>query len=193
MRLSEVERGDRPMTRVLFRVLSALTRARFPDAARVAFYHREFAGPQLNAWTQEVMRGPSEWSVAERELMAAMVAQWNTCPFCVGAHSAVAVHGMNPEHVQAALRDYTSAPLSNELRGTLAFMEKLTLNPGEITPADARDALAVGATKAQLADAAAVTAVFNIVTRYANALDFDIPSSAVFAKSSRMLLRRGYA
>lgn len=193
MRLSEVERGDRATTRVLFRVLTILTRSRFPDAARVAFYHREFAGPQLNAWTQQVMRGPSEWSVAERELMAAMVAQWNACPFCVGAHSAVAVHGMKPEHVRAALEDYRSAPLSTELSGALTFIEKLTLHPGEVTSDDALEAMTIGLSRAQLADAAAVAAVFNIITRYANALDFEIPSPAEFAASSRVLLKRGYA
>ncbi|WUN59967.1 carboxymuconolactone decarboxylase family protein (plasmid) [Rhodococcus sp. NBC_00294] len=58
------------------------------------------------------MRGPSEWSVAERELMAAMVAQWNSCPFCVGAHSAVAVHGLAVEVVRATLDDYSTAPIS---------------------------------------------------------------------------------
>jgi len=92
----------------------------------VAFYHRDFAGPVLNAWTHQVMRGTSQWSVGERELMAAMVAQWNSCPFCVGAHRAVAVHGLIAEVVEATLSDYQSAPISNELRATLAFMEKLT-------------------------------------------------------------------
>lgn len=79
MRLAEVDRGDRLGIRLLFRFISTVSRARFPDAARVAFYHRSFAGPELNAWTQHAMRGKSEWSVAERELMAAMVAQWNSC------------------------------------------------------------------------------------------------------------------
>ncbi len=91
MRLHEIERGDRPSSRMLFKLISAMSGVRFPDAARVAFYHRDFAGPALNNWTQQVMRGPSEWSVGERELMAAMVARFNSCPFCVGAHGAVAV------------------------------------------------------------------------------------------------------
>ena len=35
------------------------------------------------------MRGPSTWSVGERELMATLVAKWNSCTFCAGAHGAV--------------------------------------------------------------------------------------------------------
>jgi AhpD family alkylhydroperoxidase len=166
---------------------------RLPDAARVAMYHRDFAGPALNAWTHRAMRGPSQWSAAERELMAALVAQWNSCPFCVGAHSAVAVHGMDAAVVQAALDYYRAAPLSEPLRGTLEFLEKLTRDPDAISGTDARLALDSGATRAQLEDAAAVAAVFNVITRYANALDFDIPSPADFAKASNRLWKRGYA
>ncbi|OJU40630.1 MAG: hypothetical protein BGN97_01240 [Microbacterium sp. 69-10] len=37
-----------------------------------------------------------------------------------------------------------------------------------------------------------VGAVFNIITRNANALDFEIPSPGDFARAATMLLRRGY-
>lgn len=193
MRLHEIERGDRPSSRLLFKLISAMSGTRFPDAARVAFYHREFAGPALNEWTQQVMRGPSEWSVGERELMAALVAQFNSCPFCVGAHGAVAVHGLGPDVVEAALSDYKAAPISDVLRAALTFIEKMTSTPGELGPGDARAAIDAGVSRGQLLDSAAVAAVFNIVTRYANALDFEIPSPGDFAKSAKTLLKRGYA
>lgn len=48
------------------------------------------------------MRGPSEWSVGERELMAAMVAHWNSSTFCVGAHRAIAVKDVEPAAVDGA-------------------------------------------------------------------------------------------
>ncbi len=193
MRLREIERGDRASSRMLFKLISAMSGIRLPDAARVALYHREFAGPALNKWTQQVMRGPSEWSVGERELMAAMVARFNSCPFCVGAHGAVAVHGLGPDVVDAALGDYQTAPLSDALRAALAFIEKMTRTPDDVGPDDARAAIAAGVSRNQLLDAAAVAAVFNIITRYANALDFAIPSPRDFAKAAKMLLKRGYA
>jgi hypothetical protein len=58
MRLREVERGDGLAGRLLIRLISAATRMRLPDAARVAFYHRSFGKP-LAEWTQAAMRGPS--------------------------------------------------------------------------------------------------------------------------------------
>jgi uncharacterized peroxidase-related enzyme len=139
------------------------------------------------------MRGPSEWSVAERELMAAMVAKWNSCPFCVGAHRAIAVRGMDNTVVDACLTDYHTAPISDSLRATLAFQETMTLHPDQLHPADAQAAIAAGVTRQQLTDAAAVAALFNIITRYANALDFAIPTDAEFEKAAGMMLKRGYA
>jgi uncharacterized peroxidase-related enzyme len=193
VRLREVERGDSLRSRALIRIISLALGGRLPDAARVAFYHKDFVGSALGAWTQEAMRGPSEWPVAERELMAAMVATWNSCPFCVGAHRAIAVLGMDDAVATACLADYRSAPISEQLRATLTFLETMTTRPEELTAAHAREAMAAGVTRQQLTDAVAVAAVFNIITRYANALGFAIPTDAEYAKSATMMLKRGYA
>lgn len=85
MRLREIDRGDGILNRVLISFISLVSGMRLPDAARVAFYHKDFFGVPMGAWTQAVMRGPSLWSVGERELMAAMIAKWNSCAFCEGA------------------------------------------------------------------------------------------------------------
>jgi uncharacterized peroxidase-related enzyme len=193
MRLAEIDRGDTLRHRILIGMISRLSGMRLPDAARVAFYDQEFAGPALGEWTQRTMRGPSGWTVSERELMAAAVASWNQCPFCVGAHGAIAVHGIDRATVDAVLNDHRTAPISRRLHAALTFIEKLTRDPDGMTPEDARNARAADVSAADLRDAAAVAAVFNIITRYANALDFEIPSDADFTKSAKTLLRRGYS
>ena len=193
MRLAEVERGDSLARRLLIRGISRVAGYRLPDAARVAFYDRGFAGPALGRWTQRAMRGPSAWSASERELMAAMVATWNACPFCVGAHRAISVRGMDPAVADAVLADYRTAPIDERLRATLAFLERMTKDPDGLSAADARAALDAGVTPAQLEDAAAVAAVFAVITRNANALDFEIPTADEFDRAAGMLLRRGYS
>jgi uncharacterized peroxidase-related enzyme len=192
MRLPDVERGDGLGNRLLIRFISAVAGMRLPDAARVAFYHRDFFGTAMGRWTQRVMRGPSAWTVGERELMAAMVARWNSCTFCIGAHSAIARKRMDAALVDAALADYRAAPLADALKAALAFLEVMALRPEELSGADARAALQAGVSAAALKDAIAVGAVFGIVTRYADALGFAIPSQEDFDKSADMLLRRGY-
>jgi len=192
MRLPDVERGDSLRARTLIRLITAASGIRLPDAARVAFYHRRFVGPTFGTWTQAVMRGPSAWTVGERELMAAMVARWNSCDFCVGAHRAIAVRGVDPRVVAACLTDYRTAPVSERLRATLAFLETMTREPDALGAAHARAALDAGVSRAQLADAAAVAAVFNVITRYADALDFTVPGDAELDKAAGMMLKRGY-
>ena len=193
MRLPEVERGDSLRHRTLIAMISRLSGMRLPDAARVAFYHREFAGPTLGAWTQHVMRGPSPWTVSERELMAASVASWNACPFCVGAHGAVAVLGLGRDTVDAALHDPATAPIPDRLKAALVFLRTATVDPDGLSTADADIARSAGLGDGELYDAAAVAAVFNVITRYANALAFTIPSDEEFDKAAGMLLRRGYS
>jgi len=192
MRLREIDRGDGMVNRLLIRFISLVSRMRLPDAARIAFYHKDFFAP-MGAWTHAAMRGPSAWSVGERELMAAMVANWNSCPFCVGAHGAVAAKAMNRSLVDRVLADYRTAPISDGLAAALQFLEIMTLRPLELTAADAQAALRAGISHEALRDAAAVGAVFNIVTRYANALAFVLPTGEEFDRAAGMLLKRGYA
>jgi uncharacterized peroxidase-related enzyme len=193
MRLHEIERGDGLFNRLLIGFISLVSRMRLPDAARVAFYHRDFFATPLGAWTQAAMRGPSTWSVSERELMAALVAKWNSCAFCVGAHGAVAAKEIQRSAVDAALVDFRAAPISESLKATLTFLEILTLRPMELTAEDARVVPHAGVSIEALTDAMAVGALFSIVTRYADTLDFAVPTANEFNRAASMLLKRGYA
>lgn len=193
MRLREIERGDGVFNRLLIGFISLVSRMRLPDAARVAFYHKGFFATPMGAWTQAAMRGPSTWSVGERELMAALVAKWNSCAFCVGAHAAVAAKQINRSTVDEALADFRAAPISDKLKATLTFLAILTLRPMEVTAKDARAVLLAGVSTEALMDAIAVCALFSTITRYAEALDFAVPTASEFDSAASMLLKRGYA
>lgn len=51
------------------------------DMRKLLLYRGELFGDPISAAFQAVLRGPSEWSVGERELMAAYVSVQNQCPF----------------------------------------------------------------------------------------------------------------
>ena len=51
------------------------------DISLALRYRPELFGRPASAYFQEVMKGPSEWSEAERELFAAFVSKLNQCPF----------------------------------------------------------------------------------------------------------------
>ena len=193
MRLPEIDRGDTLARRLLIAFISAISGMRLPDAARVALYHKEFFGVPMGAWTQAAMRGTSSWSISERELMAAMVAKWNSCAFCERAHGAVAAKEMRRPPVVAALADFRAAPISEGLRATLAFLEVMTLRPADLTAEHAKAVFRAGVSAEALTDAIAVGALFNIVTRYAEALDFALLTADEFERAAKMLRKRGYA
>ena len=81
MRLANVERGDSFSVRLLFGVIRMVSGFRAPDVMRTLKYRAGFFGGAQSKHTQAVMRGPSEWSVGERELFAAYVSSVNKCLF----------------------------------------------------------------------------------------------------------------
>jgi AhpD family alkylhydroperoxidase len=192
IRLREIDKGDGIVSHLLISFISLTLRMRLPDAARVAFYHKDFFSDPMGAWTQEAMRGPSDWTVGERELMAALVAKWNSCRLCVGAHGSVSVKELKRSTVDAALADYHAAPIWEGLKVTLEFLEVMTLRPAELTSENAKAVFEAGVGAEALKDAIAVGAIFNIVTRYAYALDFAVPTADEFDRAASMLLKRGY-
>jgi len=163
-----------------------------PDAARLVFYRPGFYGARAREFTHQAMRGPSAWSVGDRELMAAYVSRVNESPFCIGAHTATARRAyQDGAKVQAVLADLESAPVEEPLRATLRMLGKLTAE-GQLSAADMRGVLAAGVTRQQVQDALAVCAAFNITDRLADAFGFEVLSAEGFDAGAKYLLKRGY-
>lgn len=81
MRLAILDSGHKLGTKALFALIRAVTRQPVPDVLKVLRYRSDFLGARLSAITHEAMRGPSAWSVGDRELMAAFVSKINACEF----------------------------------------------------------------------------------------------------------------
>ncbi|HJQ22260.1 MAG TPA: hypothetical protein VJ867_18120, partial [Gemmatimonadaceae bacterium] len=81
MRLRRVEHGHRLKQKLILGIIRLMQRRRAPDIVRTLFYRPEFLGQPVSAWTHAVMRGPSEWTVWERELFAAFTSRLNQCVF----------------------------------------------------------------------------------------------------------------
>ncbi len=81
MRLRRVEHGHRLREKLILVMIRVLQRRRPSDVIRTLFYRPEFFGRPHSEWTQAVMRGPSDWGIAERELFAAFTSKLNQCVF----------------------------------------------------------------------------------------------------------------
>jgi uncharacterized peroxidase-related enzyme len=194
MLLKEVDLSGRVNDRILMRMISWVSgkRRKGREGFRATLGHQVYFGTSMGAWTQAAMRGPSAWSIGERELMAALVAKWNACIYCTDVHSVAAAEHVGSASVEAVLSNYDAAPISAGLKATLSFLETMTLRPAELTEGDARAVLGRGVSEQSLADAIAVGAVFNLITRYVNALSFSIPTADRRRRVGEALAQSGY-
>ncbi len=94
--------------------------------------------------------------------------------------------------MESILEDHRSADISEELRATLDYLQKMTLHPEQITTEDARALRDAGVSKEAALDAIKVGFAFNLITRLADAFDFAVPDAEALARIAPMLFRFGY-
>lgn len=94
--------------------------------------------------------------------------------------------------MQVVLRDWRTAPIDAKLRATLEFLEKLTLRPDEVRPADVVPLREAGLSDEAIEDAIHACTLFNIYDRLADSLGWYLPAPDGYAASARNLIRRGY-
>jgi uncharacterized peroxidase-related enzyme len=192
MRLAILDTGHRLGTKALFALIRLVSRQPILDVIKLVKYRPEFYGNPMQKVTHEAMRGISAWSVGDRELMAAVVAQANDCEWCTKAHVAVATGAYrDPGKVASTLRDLETAPIGEPLRATLRMLRKLARDQ-TLNAADMRAVLAAGVSRQQVVDALAVSFAFGVTTRLANAFGFSVPGPAAFEAGAKYLLARGY-
>jgi uncharacterized peroxidase-related enzyme len=192
MRLEVLNSGYRLTTKAMFALIRAVSRQPVPDAAKLLFYRPDFYGAPMKECTHEAMRGPSAWSVGDRELMAAFVSKMNQCTFCIGAHTATAASAYQDQaKVAAVLSDLETAPIEEPLRATLRLLGKLTREHA-VDASDMRAVLSAGVSRAQIEDALAICFAFNTTNRLADAFGFFVPGPKGFESGAKFLLRRGY-
>jgi hypothetical protein len=79
------------------------------------------------------------------------------------------------------------------VRAALGFIEKQTLRPDELTPADAEAAYAAGVSPEALRNAAHVAALFNMIVRLADAFGWEVPPWERLMQRAPAMLEGGYA
>jgi AhpD family alkylhydroperoxidase len=199
MRLRILDSGHGFGTKALFALIRMVSRQPVLDVIKLVKYRADFYGGPMQGVTQGAMRGPSAWSVGDRELMAAFVAKANQCEFCTKAHLAVAqgayhrdgkrVSELSSDLESAAILDNTT--IGEPLRATLLMLGKLT-REHVVNADDMRAVLAAGASRQQIEDALAVCFSFNVIGRLADAFGFFVPGPEAFEAGAKYLLARGY-
>jgi uncharacterized peroxidase-related enzyme len=154
--------------------------------------HPETSRPLLD-YHEVVMRGPSPFSVGERELIAAYVSGVNSCAYCHGAHTVAAeACGIAEGAAPAAVVDLGTAPVPENMRPVLRYAGKLTRTPAAVGRADAEEVFAAGWDERALHSAVMVCALFNFMNRMVEGHGI-AAGPEYLATSGRRLKEVGYA
>ncbi len=113
-----------------------------------------------------LLRGDSEFSVAEREMLAAYVSGLNACNYCHGSHQIIAeAHGIEATVFDNLVNDPENSGIEDKFFPLLAYLKKLTDTPGKMTDRDAEQVFAAGWSEEALYDAVCICAIFNCMNR----------------------------
>ena len=128
----------------------------------------------LLAWSghhDELMKGDSGLSKAEREMIAVVVSVANECRYCIAAHSAV-LRKLTKDAALAdqVAADHRSAAIPDRVKAALDYAVKLTREPTAMTGLDVQRLRDAGWKDEDVMDIAEVTAMFNFSNRMASGL-----------------------
>lgn len=149
---------------------------------------------KLRAFTQQLLRGPSSLTVADREVIAALVSARNECQFCTSIHIATAAHALGDRDVVcAAINEPDVAPISERMRALLAIAGKVQRSGLDVTAEDVAAAREAGANDEDLHDTVLVAAAFCMFNRYVDGLAANTPTDpALYDMIGLNLVQNGY-
>lgn len=192
MRLRVLDHGHKWKQRIALRGMRIVVRTNPDPVVKTSLYRPELFGQQWLSLARWVMRGPSDWSDGERELLAAFVSRQNTCRFCMGIHEATATQLLGSSITDERLANWRTSEFEPRLAATMELLEKVTLRPAEVEPGDIEAVRARGVSDAAIRDALYVCFVFNAVNRLANAFDYSWRSESERLKLAHTLNRIRY-
>lgn len=135
-----------------------------------------------------ILRGPSPFTIGERELIAAYVSNLNDCRFCTNAHITYAIaYGFGEDEMGKILKDLDAGP--TKMKSVLRYAGKLTKDPESVTKADVDAILEAGWPEEAVYDAVAVTALFNYMNRIIAAFGV-APFDELYRKRRNALLKK---
>jgi len=133
------------------------------------------------AYYDELLRGESGLTKAQREMIAVVVSATNRCHYCIVSHTA-ALRKLtkDPDFVDRLATGYKYAELEPRDRAMLDFAVKLTEASDRCTDGDIEALRDAGWNDEEIMDIAQVAAMFNFTNRLASGLGW-VPNSEYFS------------
>lgn len=164
-----------------------------PGITGLLEYSKETAAP-IRELTQILLRGESSLSIAERELIAALVSYKNKCMFCMTAHTAAADLFLGEhETSQKVKQNISTAPVSDKMKALLTIASMVQESGKSVTENAIDEAKAQGATDLEIHDTVLIAALFCLYNRYVDGLSTNTPTDPAFYEGlAQRLKNNGY-
>ncbi|HZD53110.1 MAG TPA: peroxidase-related enzyme [Woeseiaceae bacterium] len=141
---------------------------------------------------EALLRSPSPFTEAERELIAAYVSGLNHCRYCHAIHTATAERlGVGEGLVPRLVEQLETADAPEKMKPVLRCARKLTERPDSIHQSDLEAILAAGWDETAVYHTVAVTALFNFMNRLVEGLGIEF-NPAYTKEASQRLADGGY-
>lgn len=120
----------------------------------------------LLRYVHKLLRGRSELTTAQKELIGAYVSGLNACNFCYSIHSTLAARFGIPETtLKALLDDVDGAPIDDKFKPIMRYVRKVTLTPAQVVQADIDAITAAGWKEKTVVDALSIASAFAAFNR----------------------------
>jgi uncharacterized peroxidase-related enzyme len=157
-----------------------------PPGIRGLLAYKPVTGTKIAELIQQLLRGASPLSPADRELIAAHVSRLNECEFCARSHAAALRH---LDHAGETRPDTTSPKLAALLRLAAAVVA----GGHHVSDDEVTAALAAGNNDEEIHDTVLIAAAFCMLNRYVDGLGAITPhDDAAYDAMGAQMAARGY-
>ena len=192
MLLRSIESSPGPVARSIIGTIRLVSPRTPVDIVRAFAYRPEILGKPFCAFCDALLRGRSDWSQGEREMLGGFVSNLNRCTHCATSHCEVASLMLGKSRVRAVLEEDWSRESNGKVQALLGFARTLTLAPEDLVPRDIEALRAVPLREAAILDGALIVTGFNFINRVASALHFEGSSSRDILPTAWFLRSFGY-
>lgn len=157
--------------------------------------YKPASGQALSALAEQLLRGASPLTPAERELIAVRVSRGNECRFCERSHAAAAraLLDGDADGVVASVADAgTAETLDDRMHALLRIADLVRERGDRVSEDDVSRARAAGASDEEIHDAVLVAAAFCMYNRYVDGLGALTPPDGAYDEMGAVLATAGY-
>ena len=152
------------------RILEVQEKSGFVPNVFLAFAHRPDEFRAFFAYHDALMLKPSGLTKGEKEMIVVATSGANDCLYCVVAHGAILrIYEKNPLVADQVAVNYRKADITPRQKAMLAFAMKVCLESSAVGEADYAALREHGFDDEDAWDIAAITALFGLSNRMANA------------------------